>query len=111
MGHVVQLEGNFPHSGPAVPPPYDVPFKIMVPKRGTGTNLLVPVCLSVSSAAFASTRIEAMLMSVGSAAGIAAKQVVEGSATAVQDIDVPKVQSILTGTFKQQIHVGEVLVV
>ena len=35
---------------------YDVPFKIMVPKRGTGANLLVPVALSTSAVAFSSTR-------------------------------------------------------
>merc|ERR1712039_175252 len=103
MGHVVQLEGNFPHSGPAVPPPYDVPFKIMLPKRGTGTNLLVPVCLSVSSAAFASTRIETMLMGSGTAAGVAAQQLVDGDVATVHDVDVSKVQAILTGVFKQAI--------
>ena len=55
---LVQLEGNFPQCPETSPPAYDVPFSLMVPKRGTGTNLLVPVCLSVSSAAFASTPIE-----------------------------------------------------
>lgn len=108
---VVQLEGDFPHNSETTPPSYDVPFKLMLPKRGTGTNLLVPVCLSVSSAAFASTRIEAMLMSLGSAAGVAAKQVVDGTAAAVQDVDVSKVQGILTGTFNQQIHIETALTV
>lgn len=79
----------------------------MVPKRGTGTNLLVPVCLSVSSAAFASTRLEAMLMGTGSAAGVAAKQLVDRSVATVQDVDVSKVQSILTDVFKQAIHAGK----
>ena len=102
----VQLEGNFLPSDPgAGPPSYDVPYRLMVPKRGTGTNLLVPVCMSVSSAAFASTRIEAMLMGTGSAAGVAAKQLVDGSVTTVQDVDVSAVQAILTGTFKQRVHV------
>ena len=72
----VQLEGNFPHEAASTPPPYDVPYRLMLPKRGTGTNLLVPVCLSTSHAAFASTRIEAMLMGVGTAAGVAAKQAI-----------------------------------
>lgn len=39
---------------------YDVPYKIMVPKRGQGANLLVPVALSASAVAFSSTRIENM---------------------------------------------------
>lgn len=50
----------------------------MVPKKsGGGANLLVPVCLSASAVAYSSTRIENMFMSVGSAAGVAAKQVKE----------------------------------
>ena len=46
-----------------------------------------------------------MLMSIGTAAGVAAKQLVDGTATAVHDVVVSEVQAILTGTFKQQIHV------
>jgi hypothetical protein len=100
----VQLEGNFPHNPSTTPPAYDVSYKMMLPKRGTGTNLLVPVCLSTSHAAFASTRIETMLMDTGTAAGVAAKQLVDGSVATVQDVDVSKVQAILTGVFKQTIH-------
>ena len=50
-----------------------------MPKRGTGANLLVPVALSASAVAFSSTRIENMYMNVGSAAGVAAKQLVDGA--------------------------------
>merc|ERR1711988_1937468 len=83
---------------------YEVPYNVMVPKRGTGANLLVPVCLSASAVAYSSTRIENMFMNVGSAAGIAAKQLVDGSASVVQDVDVSKVQQILVDMFKQRIH-------
>ena len=76
----------------------------MVPKRGTGSNLLVPVALSASAVAYSSTRIENMFMSVGSAAGVAAKQLVDGDVSTVQDVDVTKVQAILTKTFNQRIH-------
>ena len=106
-GHVVTLEGNF---WPSIPSNtsggnwYDVPYRIMVPKRGTGTNLLVPVALSASAVAFSSTRIENMLMSVGSAAGVAAAQVAAGAAATVQDVDVAAVQKILADTFRQRIH-------
>jgi hypothetical protein len=41
---------------------YDVPYKIMLPKRGQGANLLVPVALSASAVAFSSTRIENMYL-------------------------------------------------
>lgn len=100
----VMLEGNF---WPSITPTgnwYDVPFKIMLPKRGTGANLLVPVCLSASAVAYSSTRIENMFMSVGSAAGVAVKQLVDGEVTSVQDVNVSKVQGILTNTFRQRIH-------
>ena len=109
LGHMVLLDradgsGMIPNEAATHPPPYEVPFSLMVPKRGTGTNLLVPVCLSVSSAAFASTRIESMLMSIGSAAGVAAKQLVDRHISAVQDVNVSKVQEILTSKFGQSIH-------
>jgi len=79
----------------------------MIPKRGTGTNLIVPVCLSTSHAAFASTRIEAMLMGTGSAAGVAAKQLVDGTAATVQDVNVTQVQGILRERFQQIVHINE----
>jgi len=100
----VQLEGNFWPSIKNGSNWYDVPFNIMVPKRGTGANLLVPVCLSASAVAYSSTRIENMFMNVGSAAGVAAKQLIDGEVNTVQDINVSEVQRILAGTFKQRIH-------
>ena len=103
---VVQLEGNFASNSMTNPPEYDVPYRMMLPKRGTGKNLLVPVCLSTSHAAFASTRIETMLMGTGTAAGVAAQQLVEGSVAQVQDVDVSKVQGILTGVFRQKVHIA-----
>lgn len=100
----VQLEGNFWPSVRNGTNWYDVPYKIMVPKAGTGTNLLVPVCLSASAVAYTSARIENMFMNVGSAAGVAALQMVNGEVDAVQDVDVAKVQEILEGTFHQRLH-------
>ena len=69
----VWLEGNFWPNLPNGTNWYDVPYKIMTPKRGQGANLLVPVALSASAVAYSSTRIENMFMSVGSAAGVAAR--------------------------------------
>jgi len=100
----VTLEGNFWPSLPNNTNWYDVPFKIMLPKVGTGSNLLVPVALSASAVAYTSTRIENMFMSLGTAAGVAAKQLVDGDASTVQEVNVGKVQAILTGTFLQRIH-------
>ena len=112
-----QNEGFFRHSiNPSVPPNstakmnphdlwYDVPFQVMVPKRGQASNLLVPVALSSSSVAFSSLRIETMYMDLGSAAGAAARQIVEGGLLhAVQDIDIQEVQRVLKEEFNQRIH-------
>ena len=43
-------------------------------------------------------------MSLGSAAGVAATQVVLGRAATVQDVNVTDVQGILVNTFGQRIH-------
>ena len=102
--HEVQLEGNFWPSVRNGTNWYDLPFSVLTPKRGTGANLLVPVALSASAVAYSSTRIENMFMSVGTAAGVAAKQLVDGDVTAVQDVDVSEVQRILTATFGQRVH-------
>ena len=100
----VTLEGNFWPSLANGSNWYDVPYRAIVPKRGTGANLLVPVALSASAVAYSSTRIENMFMSVGTAAGVAAAQLVDGSVRTVQDVDVAKVQAIVASTFKQRVH-------
>jgi hypothetical protein len=43
---------------------YDVPFAAMLPRRGQASNLLVPVCISASSVAYTSTRIEGGCLTV-----------------------------------------------
>ena len=43
-------------------------------------------------------------MNVGSAAGVAAKQLVDGEVSTVQDVVVSKVQKILAEVFQQRIH-------
>ena len=43
-------------------------------------------------------------MSIGSAAGVAVKQLVDGDVATVQDVNVSKVQAILSDTFHQRVH-------
>jgi hypothetical protein len=71
--------------------PYEIPYRCLVPQPQECTNLLVPVCLSVSHVAFSSVRVEETWMMLGQAAGTAAAQVARRG-LAVQEADVPALQ-------------------
>lgn len=93
---------------------YDVPFGVMLPKDGQASNLLVPVAISSTSVAYASTRIENMFMDLGSAAGVAVALLLDaqdaaipsGSCprAAVQSVNVTAVQHVLQSVYGQRVH-------
>ncbi|MBI5693091.1 MAG: FAD-dependent oxidoreductase [Verrucomicrobia bacterium] len=64
----LRLEGTFFENIRAFP----LSYRALVPRRGECTNLLVPVCLSASHAAYGSIRMEPVFLMLGQAAGAAA---------------------------------------
>jgi hypothetical protein len=82
--------------------PYQIPYRVMLPKKTDATNLLVPVCFSATHVAYSTLRMEPQYMIIGHAAGVAAKMAIDAKVP-VQDID----RAALTSTLRQQRAVME----
>jgi hypothetical protein len=85
---IVNDEGFVENEGDMQVPvtPYQIPYRIMVPKRTEMTNLLVPVCFSATHVAYSTLRMEPQYMIIGHAAGVAAKMALDRRLD-VQDVD------------------------
>jgi hypothetical protein len=84
----VNSEGFVENEGDMQVPvtPYQIPYRVMLPKRTEATNLLVPVCFSATHVAYSTLRMEPQYMIIGQAAGVAAKLAIDAG-VALQDID------------------------
>jgi hypothetical protein len=74
--------------------PYQIPYRMVLPKRAEAVNLLVPVCFSASHVAYSSARMEPQYMIIGHAAGVAAWMAIRDRKP-VQEISVPELQKVL----------------
>lgn len=75
-------------------PPFQIPYRAIIPRRAEATNLLVPGALSASHLAFCSVRLEPTWMVLGESAGVAAA-LAAAAEVDVQAVDVGKLQARL----------------
>lgn len=86
--------------------PYQIPYGTLLPKEVD--NLLVPVAASSSHVGFCALRLEPIWMSLGQAAGVAARVAV-AEKTSPASLAVPKLQSLLHAEGAGTIYVSDVL--
>lgn len=74
--------------------PWDIPYRAMLPRCSECSNLLVPVCISASTIAYASFRMEPNYMIAGHSAGVAAALAAK-AAIPVHNVNLDKLQDYL----------------
>lgn len=74
--------------------PYAILYQSVIPKKDECTNLLVPVCVSISHIAYGSVRMEPVFMILGQSVALAASLAIDKNA-AVQDISYESLLNLL----------------
>lgn len=97
----VQNEGDI---GVKAPKPYGISYDAIVPKKKECTNLIVPVCLSISHIAYGSVRMEPVFMILGESAATAASLAIDQHRP-VQAVDYSELQQLLL-TQKQRLTIN-----
>jgi len=84
----VDENGNAQNEGDVEVPtiPFQIPYRVLLPKAGECSNLLVPVCASASHIGYGALRLEPVYMIMGEAAGVAAAMAA-GKQQTVQSVD------------------------
>jgi FAD dependent oxidoreductase len=75
--------------------PYEIPYRSLLPRQQEAENLLVTSCISASSVAYASFRMEPQYMIAGHSAGVAAARAAR-SGTALHKLDIVALQRRLS---------------
>lgn len=88
---MVKNEGGV---GEAVPAPYPISYRSLIPKVGQCENLLVPWSLSTSHMAFGSARMEPVFMAMGQSAATAAALAINDDIS-IQQVPYEKLAAVL----------------